>query len=162
MGTQLAPAMRRPRTLVAALVFLGMAVAVVSSLGAPLIPRIAAADHVSLSDAQWSLTITLLVGAVATPTMGRLGDGPRRRAVILGAAAVMPAGDGYLIAALIGCAIWAAAMMVAIVLPRRQGVVTDTRTRDEEPMVEESSRDAATAGDGALAPRPVPGDRRTR
>ncbi|MEU5425022.1 MFS transporter [Streptomyces olivoreticuli] len=93
MGTQLAPTMRRPRTLVAALVFLGMAVAVVSSLGAPLIPRIAAADHVSLSDAQWSLTITLLVGAVATPTMGRLGDGPRRRAVILGAAAVMLAGS---------------------------------------------------------------------
>jgi predicted MFS family arabinose efflux permease len=48
---------------------------------------------VPLADAQWSLTITLLVGAVATPTMGRLGDGPRRRQVILGALAVVVAGS---------------------------------------------------------------------
>lgn len=66
---------RRQRALVPVLVFLGMVVAVISSLGAPLVPTIAAVHHVSLSDAQWSLTITLLVGAVATPTMGRLGDG---------------------------------------------------------------------------------------
>lgn len=70
--------------MVPVLVFLGMVVAVVSSLGAPLIPTIARVDHVSLAAAQWSLTITLLVGAVATPTMGRLGDGPYRREVILG------------------------------------------------------------------------------
>jgi predicted MFS family arabinose efflux permease len=38
---------------------------------------------VSLASAQWSLTISLLVGAVATPTMGRLADGPRRRPVVL-------------------------------------------------------------------------------
>ena len=37
----------------------------------------------SLADAQWSLTITFLVGAVATPVLGRLGDGPHRRAVVL-------------------------------------------------------------------------------
>ena len=71
------------RPLVPVLVFLGMVVAVVSSLGAPLVPTIAAETHVSLADAQWSLTISLLVGAVATPTMGRLGDGPYRRAVVL-------------------------------------------------------------------------------
>jgi predicted MFS family arabinose efflux permease len=65
------------------LVFVGMVVAVISSLGAPLIPAVAAANNVSLSDAQWSLTISLLVSAVATPLMGRLGDGPHRRAVIL-------------------------------------------------------------------------------
>ena len=34
--------------------------------------------------AQWSLTITLLVGAVSSPIVGRLGDGPRRRSVLLG------------------------------------------------------------------------------
>ncbi len=71
------------RALVPVLVFVGMVVAVVSSLGAPLVPTIAAVERVSLSSAQWSLTITLLVGALATPTMGRLGDGPRRRTVIL-------------------------------------------------------------------------------
>jgi len=65
------------------LVYLGMVVAIVSSLGAPLVPTIASEEHVSLVTAQWSLTITLLAGAIATPTMGRLGDGPRRREVIL-------------------------------------------------------------------------------
>jgi MFS family permease len=84
-----APATRRTqptvpaRGLVPTLIFMGLVVAVVSSLGAPLIPTIAAADGVSLAAAQWSLTITLLVGAVATPIMGRLGDGPARRPVIL-------------------------------------------------------------------------------
>ena len=75
--------MTRQRALVPVLVFLGMVVAVVSSLGAPLIPTIAAADHVSLATAQWSLTVTLLAGAVATPTTGRLADGPHRREVVL-------------------------------------------------------------------------------
>ncbi|MGI5140265.1 MULTISPECIES: MFS transporter [unclassified Streptomyces] len=75
----------RGRALVPVLVYVGTVVAVISSLGAPLIPTIAGADHVPLSEAQWSLTVTLLVGAVATPTMGRLGDGPLRRPTILGA-----------------------------------------------------------------------------
>ncbi|MEY9949068.1 MFS transporter [Kitasatospora sp. GAS1066B] len=96
----------RQRALVPVLVFLGMVVAVISSLGAPLVPTIATIDHVSLADAQWSLTITMLVGAVATPVLGRLGDGPRRRSVTLGAAAVvvlgsvlaaLPLGFGWLV-----------------------------------------------------------------
>jgi MFS family permease len=95
------------RALVPVLVFLGMVVAVISSLGAPLVPSIAVAEQVPLSDAQWALTITLLVGAVATPVLGRLGDGPRRRAVMLGALAVvvlgsvlaaLPLGFGWLLA----------------------------------------------------------------
>jgi predicted MFS family arabinose efflux permease len=75
------------------LIFLGMVVAVVSSLGAPMIPTIAALDHVTLATAQWSLTITLLVGAVATPTMGRLGDGPHRKAVVVVSLAAVVAGS---------------------------------------------------------------------
>ena len=39
--------------------------------------------HVSLDDAQWSLTVTLLMSCVASPIMGRLSDGPHRRAVAL-------------------------------------------------------------------------------
>jgi MFS family permease len=83
-----------------------MVVAVVSSLGAPLIPAVASTDHISVSDAQWSLTVTFLVSVVATPTMGRLGDGPHRRAVILaslaivvvdGVLAALPFGFGYLL-----------------------------------------------------------------
>ncbi|RLV01242.1 MFS transporter [Streptomyces griseocarneus] len=84
---------RRTRALTPVLVFIGMVAAMVSSLGAPLVPRIAAVDHVSPVAAQWSLTIALLVGAVATPTMGRLGDGPHRRTVVLTAIAVVGAGS---------------------------------------------------------------------
>ncbi|MFF4902706.1 MFS transporter [Streptomyces sp. NPDC001068] len=83
----------RGRALVPVLVYLSSVVAVISSLGAPLIPTIATADHVSLSQAQWSLTITLLVGTVATPAMGRLGDGPLRHATILGALWVVLIGN---------------------------------------------------------------------
>ncbi|WP_052489773.1 MFS transporter [Streptomyces sp. 150FB] len=69
-----------------------MVVAIVSSLGAPLIPTIADTDHISLTDAQWSLTVTFLVSALATPVMGRLGDGPHRRVVIIASLAGVTAG----------------------------------------------------------------------
>ncbi|WP_405365683.1 MFS transporter [Kitasatospora sp. NBC_00039] len=98
---------RRERALVPVLVFLSAVVAVISSLGAPMIPTIATVDHVPLSEAQWSLTVTMLVGAVSTPVLGRLGDGPARRTVTLSAAAVvvvgsvlaaLPLGFGWLVA----------------------------------------------------------------
>src|ERR1700733_4607245 len=82
----------RRRLLVPTLVLSGSLMAVVSSLGAPLIPTLAQADGVSLSTAEWILTITLLTGALATPVMGRLADGPRQRAVILVALAAVIAG----------------------------------------------------------------------
>lgn len=96
-----------PRALVPVLLFLGMVAAVISSLGAPLVPSIAQAHGVSLTYAQWSLTITLLVGAIATPVIGRLGDGPHRRGVVLsvlalvalgGALAALPVNLGLLLA----------------------------------------------------------------
>ena len=95
------------RALVPVLIFIGTVVAVISSLGAPLVPAIAEADDVSLTDAQWSLTITLVVGAVATPVVGRLGSGARRRTVVLavlalvvlgGVLAALPLGFGWLVA----------------------------------------------------------------
>ncbi|MER6300830.1 MFS transporter [Kitasatospora sp. NPDC001539] len=93
METPAGPSERRKRALVPVLVFLSAVVAVISSLGAPMIPTIAAIDHVSLAEAQWSLTITMLVGAVATPVLGRLGDGPARRTVTLTAAAMVVVGS---------------------------------------------------------------------
>jgi len=96
-----------PRALVPALIFIGTCVAVISSLGAPLVPAIAADTGASPADAQWTLTITLLVGAVATPVLGRLGDGPHRRPVVLavlalvvagGVLAALPLGLGWIIA----------------------------------------------------------------
>jgi MFS family permease len=78
--------------LLPALVLLTTVTSVVSSLGAPLVPAIAADAGVSFSDAQWTLTAALLTGAVATPIAGRLGGNRRRRAVILGGLVVVSLG----------------------------------------------------------------------
>jgi predicted MFS family arabinose efflux permease len=72
-----------PRRLIAFLIFVGLIVAVIGSLGAPLITAVAERYDVSLAASQWTLTIALLAGAVATPVLGRLGSGPRRRTVVL-------------------------------------------------------------------------------
>jgi MFS family permease len=97
---------RSSRALVPVLIFIGTVVAVISSLGAPLVPAIASSAGASLPQAQWALTITLLVGAVATPVVGRLGDGPNRRTVVLavlglvtlgGVLAALPLDLGWLI-----------------------------------------------------------------
>ncbi|MFE3786319.1 MFS transporter [Streptomyces goshikiensis] len=81
------------RLLVPALMFIALVVAAVASLGTPLITSVATSFHVSLGSAQWTLTIALLSGAVATPVLGRLGAGPHRRATILATLAVVVAGS---------------------------------------------------------------------
>lgn len=104
----------RRRLLVPTLVLAGSLMAVVSSLGAPLIPTLSQADGVSLSTGGWILTITLLTGALATPVMGRLADGPRQRAVILVA----------LVAVVMGCVVSAVSSGFTVLLIGRalQGV----------------------------------------
>jgi predicted MFS family arabinose efflux permease len=82
-----------PRPLVPSLLFVALVVAAVGSLGAPLITSVATTYGVSLAAAQWTLTITLLSGAIATPVLGRLGAGPHRRAVILATLGVVVAGS---------------------------------------------------------------------
>ncbi len=82
----------RATALAPVLIFTTMVAAVISSLGAPLIPSIARDLQVPLSAAQWSLTATLLVGAVSSPVIGRLGDGPRRRETLLAGLAVVTLG----------------------------------------------------------------------
>lgn len=81
--------------------------AVMSSLGNPLIPLVADQYDVPLSSAQWVLTAALLAAAVATPVLGRIGTGPRRRPVILAVLALgvlgglltaLPLGFGALLA----------------------------------------------------------------
>src|SRR6266568_1738953 len=81
-----------PRLLAAVLVFLAVQSTAVASLGTPLLPTVQRVERVSLAASQWALTITLLAGAVATPLMGRLGDGRLRRLTTVGAVAVMLAG----------------------------------------------------------------------
>ncbi|HEX5910794.1 MAG TPA: MFS transporter [Thermoleophilaceae bacterium] len=82
----------RARAYVPSLLAIGLVVSVISSLGAPLIPSIAGDLGSSLSATQWSLTATLLVGAVASPVVGRLGDGPHRRTVLLVCLAIVTLG----------------------------------------------------------------------
>ncbi|MFA4929768.1 MAG: MFS transporter [Patulibacter sp.] len=69
-----------------------MVVSVISSLGAPLIPGIAATYGTSVGSAQWSLTLTLLLGAISSPVVGRLGDGPHRRTVLIACLAAVSFG----------------------------------------------------------------------
>ena len=82
-----------PRLLVPSLLFIALVVAAVGSLGAPLITSVATTFHVSLASAQWTLTIALLSGAVATPLLGRLGAGPHRRGAILATLGIVVAGS---------------------------------------------------------------------
>jgi MFS family permease len=86
LRTRSAPAIEpggwRRRAIMPTLVAVAALVTIVSSLGAPLIPLIAREDHVALSTAEWLLTASLLTGALATPVMGRLADGPSKRRVI--------------------------------------------------------------------------------
>ena len=86
------PAVVRPRRVLLGLMTLTMVTGVVGSLGAPLVPAIAEREGVSLAAAQWALTVTLLVGAVATPVIGRLGAGRRRRPVMLACLALVAFG----------------------------------------------------------------------
>jgi predicted MFS family arabinose efflux permease len=89
---------RRQQLLGPVLILTAMVTSIVSSLGAPLLLTVSRHFDVSLSTAQWSLTVTLLGGAISSPVLGRLGDGRRRRETIIGAMAIVTAGG--LIAAL--------------------------------------------------------------
>lgn len=82
----------RERRILLALALVTTVTAVVSSLGAPLVPAVAARYDVAIASAQWALTATLLTGAVATPVIGRLGNGRLRRPVVLGGLGVVLAG----------------------------------------------------------------------
>jgi hypothetical protein len=60
------PVERQSRALTRTLLLIALVTAVVGSLGAPLITSVATTLGVSLDAAQWTLTIALLTGAVAT------------------------------------------------------------------------------------------------
>jgi MFS family permease len=83
---------RRIAALGPVLVMTTLVTSIISSLGAPLIPTIAKDFHDSLSTAQWSLTVALLSGSISAPVMGRLGDGPRRKATMIGGLAIVTLG----------------------------------------------------------------------
>ncbi|MCW2784817.1 MAG: transporter [Marmoricola sp.] len=82
----------RERAFVPVLLFVGAVVSIVSSLGAPLIPRLAERLHTSIGNAQWALTATVLVAAVASPLVGRLGDGRHRKRIMIVSLGIVVAG----------------------------------------------------------------------
>jgi len=84
---------KTPRLLVPALVTVAAMMSIIGSLGAPLVNTVALDNHVPLSTAQWMLTGALLTGALATPVMGRLGDGPHKRRILIVALTIVLAGS---------------------------------------------------------------------
>ncbi|HVW44974.1 MAG TPA: MFS transporter, partial [Amycolatopsis sp.] len=89
-ATAEAPAGVRPGATVAVLAFGGIVVALMQTLVIPLIPELPGLLHASASDATWAITATLLAAAVATPTVGRLGDMyGKRRMLLFGLAMVI-------------------------------------------------------------------------
>jgi predicted MFS family arabinose efflux permease len=81
------------RYILPVLVFSALVMSIVSTLGTPMVPTIARELDVSLESAQWLLTVTLLVGSVATPIGGRLADGSHRKLVVLGALVIVSIGS---------------------------------------------------------------------
>lgn len=83
---------RRPGLLLATLVGTGLVVSLVSTLGVPLVPVIAEEFGTSVGDAQWTFTITMLVGVMATPVVGRLGDTAHAREAMLATVGIVVLG----------------------------------------------------------------------
>jgi predicted MFS family arabinose efflux permease len=87
------PLSSRQTKLLPVLAYAALISAVVSSLGMLLVPTISHEMNVSVSTGQWMLTINLLVGAVSTPIMGRLSDGPHKKLLLIWALAVILTGS---------------------------------------------------------------------
>lgn len=71
------------RFVVAVLAFAGIVVSLMQTLVIPLVPELPDLLNAAPSDATWAITATLLAGAVATPTIGRLGDMYGKRRMLL-------------------------------------------------------------------------------
>lgn len=77
-----------PGVLIAVLAAAGISVSLTQTLMIPLIPELPALLNTSPANASWTITVTLLTAAVATPVFGRLGDmyGPKPMLMICAAA----------------------------------------------------------------------------
>lgn len=115
----------------------GLAALMVSlsqSLLVPVLPILPAALHTSATNVEWLLTSTLLVGAVAVPLFGRLGDmfGKRRMLLVaisaLAVGSLLDAVSGNLAVLILGRAIQGASLagiplgisLLASLLPRER------------------------------------------
>jgi predicted MFS family arabinose efflux permease len=141
----------RDRLLPYLLVYIAMAISVVSCLGAPLVPSIAISYHVAVGSAQWSLTAALLVGALSAPVIGRLGDGPHRKIVLVVVLLAMTVGcilaaiSAPFVVLLLGRALQGAGLSV---LPLTMSIARDHVRPDRLPQLLVSLSVTATVGLG--------------
>ncbi|RKT86889.1 Major Facilitator Superfamily protein [Saccharopolyspora antimicrobica] len=77
------PPQARSSTVVPALALSGIVVALTQTLIIPLVPQLPELLNASAADAAWAITATLLAAAIATPTVGRLGDMYGKRRMLL-------------------------------------------------------------------------------
>ncbi|WP_063837033.1 MFS transporter [Phaeacidiphilus oryzae] len=77
------PTTARPGAVVFTLAFAGIVVALMQTLIIPIVGDLPKLLNTSASNATWAITVTLLAAAVATPTVGRLGDLYGKRPMLL-------------------------------------------------------------------------------
>ncbi|MEV0615198.1 MFS transporter [Nonomuraea sp. NPDC050404] len=139
MATVVAPAPRRtsrgnPWPAVISLSFAASIAALQNTAVVPLLPVLQRELNTSLSAVSWTLTLSLLVGAVATPLLSRFGDMYGRRRMILGALVLLVIGS--VIAALATSLTWLIVArvlqgFVSALVPLSIGVVRDSVPRNQ-------------------------------
>ncbi|GAA3357999.1 MFS transporter [Saccharopolyspora gregorii] len=75
------------------LAFGGISVSLMQTLVVPLVPSLPRLLGASAADTAWAITATLLAAAVATPTVGRLGDMFGKRRMLLISLGIMVCGS---------------------------------------------------------------------
>ncbi|WP_083396043.1 MFS transporter [Frigoribacterium sp. MCBA15_019] len=92
-GSEAPPPAASPTRIVAVLAFAGIVVSLMQSLVIPLVPQLPQLLDASAADTTWAITATLLAGAVAVPTVGRLGDMYGKRRMLLLSIVLLVAGS---------------------------------------------------------------------
>ncbi|WP_232835602.1 MFS transporter [Actinocorallia populi] len=87
------PRTARSGPIVAVLAGAGITVSLMQTLIVPLIGELPVLLDTNATDASWTLTSTLLAGAVATPVFGRLGDLYGKRRLMLACTALLTLGS---------------------------------------------------------------------
>ncbi|MEV0387874.1 MFS transporter [Nonomuraea sp. NPDC050643] len=139
MATITVPAARGTRSgnpwpAVISLAFAASIAALQNTAVVPLLPVLQRELNASLPAVTWTLTLSLLVAAVATPLLSRFGDMYGRRRMILGALALLVVGS--VMAALATTLTWLIVArvlqgFVAALIPLSIGVVRDTLPREQ-------------------------------
>ncbi|OAP26094.1 MULTISPECIES: MFS transporter [Amycolatopsis] len=73
----------KPGAIVAVLALAGVVVSLMQTMVIPIVPKLPVLLHATAADTTWAVTATLLAAAVATPTVGRLGDMYGKRRMLL-------------------------------------------------------------------------------